>query len=42
MVAVLVQVDEMDASEFYAEKLNVKEVILHNLVKFYLPNRKWN
>ena len=33
MVADLEQVDEIDESEFHAEKLNAKEVILHKLVK---------
>ena len=37
MVADLEQVDEMDASELHAEKLNAKEVILHKLVKIYMP-----
>ena len=32
----------MDEAEFPGEKLNAKEVILHNLVKFYFPNRRWN
>ena len=31
MVADLQQVDEMDESEFHAEKLNAREVILHKL-----------
>ena len=32
MVADLEQVDEMDESEFHAEKLDAKDVILHKLV----------
>ena len=31
MVADLQQVDEIDASEFHAEKLNAREVTLHTL-----------
>ena len=42
MVVDLEQVGEMDASEFHAEKLNAKEVILHKLVKVKNPNRRWN
>ena len=39
LVADLEQVDVMEESEFRAEKLNAKEVILHKMVTFYFPNR---
>ena len=42
MVAVLEQVDEMDASEFHVEKLYAKEMVLHKLVKKNNLRRTWN
>ena len=38
MVADPEQVDEMDASEFHAEQLSAKEMILHKLGKRNNPN----
>ena len=41
LIADLEELETMDASDIYSERLNAKEVIFHQKYKIYIPGRRW-